>query len=36
MSQANVDYVGGKHPELNPEKIEINPNSHELFDEKIS
>jgi glycosyltransferase involved in cell wall biosynthesis len=36
MSQANVDYVRGKNPELNPEKIEINPNSHELFDEKIS
>jgi glycosyltransferase involved in cell wall biosynthesis len=36
MSQANVDYLKEKNPEIDPEKIEINPNSHELFDENIS
>jgi glycosyltransferase involved in cell wall biosynthesis len=36
MSQANVDYLRKNNPEMRPEKIEINPNSHELFEEQIS
>jgi glycosyltransferase involved in cell wall biosynthesis len=36
MSQANVDYVLKHNPEINPEKVEINPNSHELFQEIIT
>ncbi len=36
MSQANVDYVLNHNPEINPDKVEINPNSHELFDEIIT
>lgn len=36
MSQANIDYLKKNNPEINPEKIEINPNSHELFDEYLS
>jgi len=36
MSQANVDYIRKNNPEINPEKIEINPNSHELFEEAIT
>jgi glycosyltransferase involved in cell wall biosynthesis len=36
MSQANVDYVLTNNPEINPEKVEINPNSHELFDEVMT
>ena len=36
MSQANADYVKKNNPEIAPEKVEINPNSHELFEEAIS
>ena len=36
MSQANVNYLTKFHPELDPAKIEINPNSHELFRENIT
>jgi len=36
MSQANVEYLRNNHPEIYPEKIEINPNSHEIFEEGIS
>ncbi len=36
MSQANVDFVKRNNPEIAEEKVEINPNSHELFDECIS
>jgi glycosyltransferase involved in cell wall biosynthesis len=36
MSQASIDYLLMKHPDINPEKIEINPNSHELFEETIT
>lgn len=36
MSQANVNYVLKNNPEVNPQKVEINPNSHELFDGSIS
>lgn len=36
MSQANVDCLIKNHPEINPQKVEINPNSHELFDEALT
>jgi glycosyltransferase involved in cell wall biosynthesis len=36
MSQANVNYLTKVHPEIDPAKIEINPNSHELFRENIT
>jgi glycosyltransferase involved in cell wall biosynthesis len=36
MSQANVDFVKRNNPEIAESKVEINPNSHELFDEAIS
>jgi glycosyltransferase involved in cell wall biosynthesis len=36
MSQANVNYLTKFHPEIDPGKIEINPNSHELFTEDIT
>ena len=36
MSQANADYVKENNPEIPPDKVEINPNSHELFEEAIS
>lgn len=36
MSPANVDYIRNNHPEIEPEKIEVNPNSHELFEESIT
>ena len=36
MSQANVDYLIQAHPEIDNKKIEINPNSHELFREGIT
>ena len=36
MSQANVDYILKNNPQLQNSKVEINPNSHELFDEQIT
>jgi len=36
MSQANVDYILKSNPEIKPQKVEINPNSHELFNEAIT
>jgi glycosyltransferase involved in cell wall biosynthesis len=36
MSSANVDYLRKNNPEIKPEKIEVNPNSHELFEEPIT
>ena len=36
MSGANLEYLVKAHPEIDPEKIEINPNSHELFSEEIT
>jgi glycosyltransferase involved in cell wall biosynthesis len=36
MSQASVDFIRNNNPEVNPEKVEINPNSHELFEEIIT
>lgn len=33
MSPANVEYLTKNNPELSGERIEVNPNSHELFDE---
>lgn len=36
MSQANVDFLKRNNPGIAEEKVEINPNSHELFDEAIS
>ncbi|HDZ42120.1 MAG TPA: glycosyltransferase WbuB [Bacteroidetes bacterium] len=36
MSQANVDYLIENNPDVDPHKIEVNPNSHELFDEEIT
>jgi glycosyltransferase involved in cell wall biosynthesis len=35
MSKANVDYLKKNNPEIDPGKIEINPNSHEYFEEEI-
>jgi len=36
MSPANVEYLHKNNPEINPIKIEINPNSHELFEEPVT
>lgn len=36
MSQANVDYLTKAHLDINCEKIEVNPNSHELFNEDVT
>ncbi len=36
MSGANVEYLLKAHPEIEERKIEINPNSHELFSEDIT
>lgn len=36
MSQASVGFVKRNNPGIAEEKVEINPNSHELFDEAIS
>ena len=36
MSRANLDYLIKAHPEIDPQKIEINPNTHELFSEDIT
>ncbi len=36
MSKANVEYLLKNNPEIDPQKVEINPNSHELFDEAIT
>lgn len=33
MSPANVEYLRKNNPELSGKRIEVNPNSHELFDE---
>lgn len=33
MSPANVEYLIKHHPELANERVEVNPNSHEFFDE---
>ena len=35
MSQANVDYVLKHNPEINPEKVEICPNSVEVIDMSV-
>ena len=35
MSQANVDYVLKHNPEINPEKVEICPNSVEVVDMSV-
>lgn len=35
MSQANVDYVLKHNPEINPEKVEICPNSIEVIDKSV-
>lgn len=35
MSQANVDYVLKHNPEINPKKVEICPNSVEVFDMSV-
>lgn len=36
MSQANVDYVILNNPDVNPEKVEVCPNSIEYFDTSLS
>lgn len=36
MSPANVVYVNKNNPEIGPAKVEVNPNSHELFDEPVT
>jgi glycosyltransferase involved in cell wall biosynthesis len=36
MSQANVDYLKENFTEVDPGKIEVNPNSHELFEDEIT
>lgn len=36
MSQSNVNYLLQNNPEINPDKVEINPNSHELFEEPLT
>jgi glycosyltransferase involved in cell wall biosynthesis len=36
MSQASVDYLRKTCPGINPNKIEINPNSHELVEEEMT
>jgi glycosyltransferase involved in cell wall biosynthesis len=36
MSQANKRYVLLNNPDINPEKVEINPNSHEFFEETVT
>lgn len=35
MSQANVDYVINHNPEVNPDKVEICPNSIEIVDKSV-
>ena len=35
MSQANVDYVLKHNPEVNPEKVEVCPNSIEVIDKSV-
>ncbi len=36
MSQANVDYVLKQNPEINPKRVEVCPNSIEIFDKSIN
>jgi len=36
MSPANVEYLRNKNPEIEAERIEVNPNSHELFEEPFT
>ncbi len=36
MSQANVDYVIAHNPEVDPEKVEVCPNSIEVIDKSVS
>ena len=36
MSQANVDYIISNNPQINPEKVEICPNSIEIIDKSAS
>lgn len=36
MSDANVDYLLRNNPQLSSEIVEVNPNSHELFDEPLA
>jgi len=36
MSPANVEYLRNKNPEIEEERIEVNPNSHELFEEPFT
>lgn len=36
MSQANVEYLYKNNPEISPMRIEVNPNSHELFEEPVT
>lgn len=35
MSQANVDYVLKQNPEVNPRRVEVCPNSIEVFDKSV-
>ena len=35
MSQANVDYIVKHNPEINPEKVEVCPNSIEVIDKSV-
>jgi hypothetical protein len=36
MSEANADYILKSNPDLDSSKVEVNPNSHEFFNECIS
>ncbi len=36
MSPANVEYLHKNNPEISPMNIEVNPNSHELFEEPVT
>lgn len=36
MSPANAEYLIQNNPGIDPGRIEVNPNSHELFDEQIT
>ncbi len=36
MSQANVDYLLKHNPEISPEKVEVCPNSIEVYDKSVS
>ncbi len=36
MSQANMNFIRRANPEIDPDRVEINPNSHELFEDYLT